>query len=95
MGAMFIKVSQTGKRRYAQLAESLRNEEGKSRQRTLSTLGCLKVGTLIASLRRAQGIAPAASALDGLRVTDSRHVGDIWVLAKLRRSLGFDDLELA
>jgi len=96
---MFIKVTQTGNRRYAQLVESFRNEEGKPRQRTLCTLGRLESGgevdTLIASLQRAQGIAPATSALDGLRFTDSRHAGDIWALSELWRSLGFDDLELA
>jgi len=96
---MFIKVTQTGNRRYAQLVESFRNEEGKPRQRTLCTLGRLEAGgevdTLIASLQRAQGIAPATSALDGLRFTDSRHAGDIWCLSELWRSLGFDELALA
>ena len=96
---MFIKVTQTGNRRYAQLVESFRNEEGNPRQRTLCTLGRLEAGgevdTLIASLQRAQGIAPATSALDGLRFTDSRHAGDIWALSELWRSLGFDELALA
>ena len=96
---MFIKVTQTANRRYAQLVESFRNEEGKPRQRTLCTLGRLEAGgevdTLIASLQRAQGIAPASSALDGLRFTDSRNAGDIWALSELWRSLGFDDLALA
>ena len=93
---MFIKVTLSGGRRYAQLVESFRNEEGKPRQRTVCTLGRLEVGgevdTLIASLQRARGIAPATSALDGLRFTDSRHFGDIWALSELWRSLGFDDL---
>jgi transposase len=96
---MFIKITQTGNRRYAQLVESFRNEDGKPRQRTLCTLGRLEAGgevdTLISSLQRAQGIAPATSALDGLRFTDSRHAGDIWALSELWRSLGFDDLALA
>ncbi len=93
---MFIKVTQSGNRRYAQLVESFRNEEGKPRQRTVCTLGRLEAGgevdTLIASLQRARGIAPATSALDGLRFTDSRHAGDIWALSELWRTLGFDDL---
>lgn len=76
--------------------ESFRNEEGKPRQRTVCTLGRLEAGgevdTLIASLQRARGIAPAVSAFDGLRFTDSRHAGDIWALSELWRSLGFDDL---
>lgn len=93
---MFIKVTQSGNRRYAQLVESFRNEEGKPRQRTICTLGRLEAGgevdTLIASLQRARGIAPAPCALDGLRFTDSRHAGDIWALSELWRSLRFDDL---
>ena len=96
---MFIKVTQTGSRRYAQLVESFRNEDGKPRQRTLCTLGRLEAGgevdALIASLQRAQGISPATSNLDGLRFTDSRHAGDIWALSELWHSLGFDDLALA
>jgi transposase len=76
--------------------ESFRNEQGKPRQRTVCTLGRLEAGgevdTLIASLQRARGLAPAASALDGLRFTDSRHCGDIWALSELWRSLGFDGL---
>ena len=63
---MFIKVTQSGNRRYAQLVESFRNEQGKPRQRTGCTLGRLEAGggvdALIASLRRARGLAPAASA---------------------------------
>ena len=93
---MFIKVTQSGNRRYAQLVESFRNEQGQPRQRTVCTLGRLEAGgevdTLIASLQRARGLAPAASGLDGLRFTDSRHCGDIWALSELWRSLGFDGL---
>jgi hypothetical protein len=91
-----IKVTQSGNRRYAQLVESFRNEEGKPRQRTVCTLGRFEAGgevdTLIASLQRARGLAPAASALDGLRFTDCRNAGDIWALSELWRSLGFDAL---
>lgn len=93
---MFIKVTQSGKRRYAQLVESFRNDEGQPRQRTICTLGRLEAGgevdTLIASLQRARGIWPAAGALECLRFTDSRHAGDIWALSELWRSLGFDAL---
>jgi transposase len=96
---MFIKVTQSGARRYAQLVESFRNVDGKPRQRTVCTLGRLEDGgevdTLIASLQRARGVAPAASPLDGLRFTESRHAGDVWALSELWRSLGFDDLASA
>ena len=96
---MFIKVTQSGQRRYAQLVESFRNVDGKPRQRTVCTLGRLEDGgevdTLIASLQRARGIAPTPSPLEGLRFTDSRHAGDVWALSELWRSLGFDGLASA
>ena len=98
---MFVKVTQSGARRYAQLVESFRNEEGKPRQRTICTLGRLEAGgdvdTLIASLQRAQGQVAGAAAspvnpLDNLRFIDSRSAGDVWALSRLWRALGFDDL---
>ena len=99
---MFVKVTQSGSRRYAQLVESFRNEQGKPRQRTICTLGRLEAGgdvdTLIASLQRAQGQQAAAAAvapvnpLDNLRFIDSRSAGDVWALSCLWRALGFDDL---
>jgi transposase len=96
---MFIKVTQSGARRYAQLVESFRNVDGKPRQRTVCTLGRLEDGgevdALIASLQRARGITPVASPLDGLRFTESRHAGDVWALSGLWRSLGFDGLASA
>ena len=56
---MFIKVTTSGGRRYAQLVESFRNEVGQPRQRTIATLGRLEPGgdvdRLIQSLHRAQG----------------------------------------
>ena len=99
---MFVKVTQSGTRRYAQLVESFRNEEGKPRQRTVCTLGRLEAGgdvdRLIASLQRAQGqplaaaAAPPVNPLDNLRFIDSRSAGDVWALSQLWRALGFDDL---
>lgn len=96
---MFIKVTQSGSRRYAQLVESFRNEEGNPRQRTVCTLGRLEDGgevdTLIAALQRARGVAATPAPLDGLRFTDSRNAGDVWALSELWRSLGFDGLASA
>ena len=81
---MFIKVTPSSQRRYAQLVESFRNQDGKPRQRTVCTLGRLEDGgevdALIASLQRARGIAPAPSPLEGLRFKDSRHAGDVGAL---------------
>ena len=38
---MFVKVTKSGSRRYVQLVEALRNEDGQPRQRTIATLGRL------------------------------------------------------
>jgi hypothetical protein len=95
---MFVKVTQSGGRRYAQLVESFRNDQGQPRQRTICTLGRLEPGgdvdTLINSLNRAQGRDATATAnpLDELRFIDSRNAGDVWAVAQLWRCLGLDDL---
>ena len=84
---MFIKVTQAAGRRYAQLVESYRNEEGKPRQRTICTLGRLDTGAevdlLIAALQKAKGLTPRASSLEGLRFVASKDVGDVWALHQL------------
>ena len=57
---MFVKLTQSGGRRYAQLVESFRNEAGQPRQRTICTLGRLELGgdvdKLIQTLQRARGL---------------------------------------
>ena len=98
---MFIKVTKSGPRRYAQLVESFRNDAGQPRQRTVCTLGRLEAGgevdTLINALQRARGleVGAASNPLEGLRFIDSRCAGDVWALSQLWRSLGFDDLATA
>ena len=93
---MFLKLTKSGGRHYAQLVESFRNEDGQPRQRTICTLGRLEPGgdvdKLIAALQRARGLesAPASNPLDGLRFEGSRCAGDVWALWQLWRSLGFD-----
>jgi hypothetical protein len=98
---MFLKLTKSGGRHYAQLVESFRNEDGKPRQRTICTLGRLEPGgdvdKLIAALQRARGLDASATSnpLDGLRFEGSRCAGDVWALWQLWRSLGFDDLAAA
>jgi hypothetical protein len=99
---MFIKVTTTAGRRYAQLVESFRNEAGQPRQRTIATLGRLEEGgqveRLIAALQRAQGSsseAPASASTGGaagLEFLASRSAGDVWALWHLWHSLGLEDL---
>ena len=98
---MFVKLTKSGGRQYAQLVESFRNEDGQPRQRTICTLGRLEPGgdvdKLIAALQRARGLdaVPLGNPLDGLRFEASRCAGDVWALWQLWRSLGFDDLAAA
>jgi hypothetical protein len=100
---VFIKVTTSGGRRYAQLVESFRNEAGQPRQRTIATLGRLEPGgdvdRLIQSLHRAQGredAGPGASAaVQGLQFLQSRSAGDVWALWQLWHSLELEGLSLA
>ncbi len=100
---MFIKVTTSGGRRYAQLVVSFRNESGQPRQRTLASLGRLEPGgdvdRLIQALHRAQGRenpSPGASAsVPGLQFLESRSAGDVWALWQLWQSLDFEGLSLA
>ncbi|MGQ0708558.1 MAG: IS1634 family transposase [Rhodoferax sp.] len=93
---MFIKVTSAGGRRYAQLVESFRNENGQPRQRTNATLGHREAGgqveRLIAALQRAQGHQSASPSLEFL---EARSAGDVWALWHLWQSLGLEDLALA
>lgn len=99
---MFIKVTSSGGRRYAQLVESYRNESGSPRQRTICTLGRVEPGgdvdKLIAGLQRAQGATGTSEAvsdpLAGLQFLDARAAGDVWALSQLWQSLGLDELAL-
>lgn len=98
---MFLKLTKSGGRQYAQLVESFRNEDGQPRQRTICTLGRLEPGgdvdKLIGALQRARGleVSAASNPLEGLRFEGSRCAGDVWALWQLWRSLGFDDLAAA
>lgn len=97
---MFIKVTTSRGRRYAQLVESFRNESGQPRQRTIATLGHLEAGgevdRLIAALQRAQGHDQGRSAgAASLEFLEARSAGDVWALWHLWRSLGLEDLPQA
>jgi len=100
---MFIKVTTSGGRRYAQLVESFRNESGQPRQRTLATLGRLEAGgdvdRLIQALHRAQGrgaaAAGASASVPDLTFLEGRALGDVWALWQLWRSLGLEGLSRA
>ena len=101
---MFIKVTTTAGRRYAQLVESFRNDAGQPRQRTLATLGRLEPGgdvdRLVSALQRAQGREPASSRALGAAAADLKFLGahsagDLWALWQVWCSLDLEGLALA
>ena len=60
---MFIKVTSSGPRRYVQLVEAYRDDQGRPKQRTVATLGRLdqlnsELESVIAGLLRVTGNAP-------------------------------------
>lgn len=95
---MFIKLTRSGKYRYAQLVESYRDDSGKTRQRTIATLGRVdetggQVEALLGGLLRATGQTPPSSAAP-LQVAfeSALSLGDVWALTGLWKEVGFDSL---
>jgi hypothetical protein len=94
---VFIKLTRSGGRTYAQLAESFRDEQGRPRQRTLATLGRIddnggQVDKLLAALLRARGRPAGDAAAPQVRFESALALGDVWALSELWRELGFDGL---
>ena len=95
---MFIKVTSSGPRRYVQLVEAYRDDEGRPKQRTVATLGRLdqpnaEFDSVIAGLLRVTGkAAPTPPVAPAISFAPSRTYGDVWALTELWNSLGFSAL---
>ena len=94
---MFIKLTRSGGRTYAQLVESFRDEQGRPRQRTLATLGRIdesggQVDFLLGGLLRAKGRSLDDASSPQVRFESALALGDVWALDQLWRELGFDGL---
>lgn len=94
---MYVKITHSGPRRYVQLVESFRNEEGKVKQRTIATLGRLdqidgNLEAVISGLLRVTGRSDARSPQPEIAFESSRALGDIWALQELWNTLGFSSL---
>jgi hypothetical protein len=90
---MFVKITQSGSRRYVQLVEAFRDAEGRPRQKTIATLGRLdqidgELDALIQGLLRATGRNPSAAAEPAFE--SARALGDTWALTLLWRELKLD-----
>jgi transposase len=95
---MFIKVTKSGPRRYVQLIEAYRDNEGRPKQRTVATLGRLdqlstELESVISGLMRVTGKTAALPLPEPVVTFESaRDFGDVWALTELWNSLGFDRL---
>jgi len=92
---MFVKVTKSGPRRYVQLVEAYRDDNGRPKQRTVATLGRLdKLGDEL------EAVIDGLCRMTGRTLPDkpdvafesSRSLGDVWALTQLWDALGFDQL---
>lgn len=95
---MFVKVTRSGPRRYVQLVEAFRNDEGKVKHRTIATLGRLdKLGeernAVVGGLARVSGRTLPDS--PSIEFHTAKSFGDIWALTQLWSQVGFDQLRKA
>ena len=95
---MYVKVTRSGPRRYVQLVESYRNDEGKVKQRTIATLGRLdqmdgSLDSVIGGLMKVTGREePARAVPPTVTFESTRSMGDLWALQELWNTLGFSEL---
>jgi transposase len=94
---MFTKLTRSGGHTYVQLVESFRDETGRPRQRTVSTLGRLdeaggQVESLLKGLLRAKGMPASMADTPQLAFESALALGDVWALDQLWKELGFDAL---
>ncbi len=96
---MYIKVTRSGSRRYVQILESFRDENGRVRKRTVANLGRLDEveGTLdsvIDGLLKVAGREPpgALVAPPAMTFESARAFGDVWALTALWKQLGFSEI---
>lgn len=94
---MFIKLTRSGSRTYAQLVESFRDEHGQVRQRTIATLGRIdesggQVEAMLGKLLKARGRSASEATAPQVRFESALALGDVWALDQLWRELGFDAL---
>lgn len=95
---MYVKITESGGRRYVQLVESFRDEQGRVKKRTVATLGRLdQLGADLQSvisglLRVTGGTLPEPAPPHALEFESARALGDVWALSDLWNSLGFERL---
>lgn len=98
---MYVKVTTSGPRRYVQLIESFRDDDGRVRKRTVATLGRAdqlsgELDSVIDGLLKVAGREPVKSApaisASSLTFESARSLGSVWTLTEIWKELGFSDL---
>ena len=96
---MYVKITRSGPRRYVQLVESFRDENGQVKKRTVATLGRVDqmdgaLDSVINGLLKVAGHAPMArkAAPPEVIFESARALGDVWTLTEIWKELGFDEL---
>ena len=91
---MYAKITSSGGRRYLQLVEGFRTEDGKVRQRTIATIGRIdelqdgSLDALINGLNRAVGRADVQTG--AVEADSALSYGDVFALHEIWKDLGFD-----
>lgn len=98
---MYVKVTTSGPRRYVQLIESFRDDDGRVKKRTVATLGRAdqlsgELDSVIDGLLKVAGREPAklvpAISASSLSFESARALGNVWTLTEIWKELGFSDL---
>ena len=98
---MYVKVTTSGPRRYVQLIESFRDDEGRVKKRTVATLGRAdqlsgELDSVINGLMKVAGRepspVPAPICASSLTFESARSLGNVWTLTEIWKELGFSDL---
>ena len=96
---MHVKITTSGPRRYVQLVESFRDDNGKVKKRTVATLGRLdqlggELDSVINGLLKVAGRDPmgAKASPPSVAFESARAFGDVWTLTELWKELGFGEL---
>lgn len=95
---MYLKITRSGPRQYLQLVEAFRDEAGKSRHRTLVTLGRLdhltdSLDSVISGLLKVTGRPDFLNApAPPVEFESARALGNVWALNELWETLGFGEL---
>lgn len=92
---MYVRIKQSGSRRYLQLVEGHRDSTGKVKQRVVASLGRLDqldakdLEPLINGLQRAVGLPESMP--DAPQFDSARAFGDVWTLYQIWLELGLGD----